>query len=249
MENAVVEFADETNVIDTLIPKMGRIIVEAESRVVVERLQRTRARMDRIKRSEEPIITFGVQRGISAAPRPVSTALTDFFANKAVGVLTNVPGPRAPLTFAGVGVRQVIGFAPSSGDQPMTCTVFSYAGTVTVGGEDITYVPTPKRNFGMAYPEGYRKAMRVMELADQHRFPLVTLVDDGTMSREWGAIGIDDVAVTAVPEPTTYGLMGLGVAVIPMADDDLQRLPPATCLPFGEPQLTRRVVLLCLSMY
>ena len=29
----------------------------------------------------------------------------------------------------------------------------------------------------MAYPEGYRKAMRVMELADRHGFPLVTLVD------------------------------------------------------------------------
>lgn len=111
----------------------------------VERLERTRARMDRIKRSEEPIITFGVQRGISAAPRPVSTALTDFFANKAVGVLTNVPGPRAPLTFAGVGVRQVIGFAPSSGDQPMTCTVFSYAGTVTVGfATDSGLVPDPR---------------------------------------------------------------------------------------------------------
>lgn len=111
----------------------------------VERLGRTRARMDRIKRSEEPIITFGVQRGISAAPRPVSTALTDFFANKAVGVLTNVPGPRAPLTFAGVGVRQVIGFAPSSGDQPMTCTVFSYAGTVTVGfATDADLVPDPR---------------------------------------------------------------------------------------------------------
>jgi acetyl-CoA carboxylase carboxyl transferase subunit alpha len=34
-----------------------------------------------------------------------------------------------------------------------------------------------KRNFGMAYPEGYRKAMRLMELADAHRFPLITLVD------------------------------------------------------------------------
>ena len=34
-----------------------------------------------------------------------------------------------------------------------------------------------KRNFGMAYPEGYRKAMRVMELADRFGFPLVTLVD------------------------------------------------------------------------
>ena len=34
-----------------------------------------------------------------------------------------------------------------------------------------------KRNFGMAYPEGYRKAMRVMELADRHGFPVLTLVD------------------------------------------------------------------------
>ena len=34
-----------------------------------------------------------------------------------------------------------------------------------------------RRNFGMAYPEGYRKAMRLMELADRHRFPLLSLVD------------------------------------------------------------------------
>src|SRR5207249_5646844 len=34
-----------------------------------------------------------------------------------------------------------------------------------------------KRNFGMAYPEGYRKAMRALELAERHRFPLLTVVD------------------------------------------------------------------------
>jgi acetyl-CoA carboxylase carboxyl transferase alpha subunit len=34
-----------------------------------------------------------------------------------------------------------------------------------------------RRNFGMAYPEGYRKATRTMELADRHAFPLLTLVD------------------------------------------------------------------------
>ncbi len=33
------------------------------------------------------------------------------------------------------------------------------------------------RNFGSAHPEGYRKAMRVMELANRHDFPLITLVD------------------------------------------------------------------------
>src|SRR5262249_27684342 len=33
------------------------------------------------------------------------------------------------------------------------------------------------RNFGMAHPEGYRKAMRAMQLAERHRFPLLTLID------------------------------------------------------------------------
>jgi acetyl-CoA carboxylase carboxyl transferase subunit alpha len=34
-----------------------------------------------------------------------------------------------------------------------------------------------ERNYGMAQPEGYRKAMRAMELADRRGFPFVTLVD------------------------------------------------------------------------
>src|SRR4051812_43947692 len=34
-----------------------------------------------------------------------------------------------------------------------------------------------KRQFGMPNPEGYRKAMRAMELADRHGFPVVSLVD------------------------------------------------------------------------
>jgi acetyl-CoA carboxylase carboxyl transferase subunit alpha len=34
-----------------------------------------------------------------------------------------------------------------------------------------------ERRFGMPNPEGYRKAMRVMELAQRHEFPVVSLVD------------------------------------------------------------------------
>lgn len=34
-----------------------------------------------------------------------------------------------------------------------------------------------ERNFGMARPEGYRKAIRLMELADKFNLPVVTLVD------------------------------------------------------------------------
>jgi acetyl-CoA carboxylase carboxyl transferase subunit alpha len=33
------------------------------------------------------------------------------------------------------------------------------------------------RNFGMARPEGYRKAVRLMDLADRFRLPVITLID------------------------------------------------------------------------
>lgn len=34
-----------------------------------------------------------------------------------------------------------------------------------------------KRNFGMPHPEGYRKALRVMKLAERFRIPIITFID------------------------------------------------------------------------
>lgn len=110
-----------------------------------QRIDDLRHRMERIKNSDEPVLTFGLQRTISMSPARMATALTNFFANKAVGVLTNVPGPTRALAFEGIPVRQVIGFAPCSGDQPLTATIFTYAGTVTVGfASDADLVPDPQ---------------------------------------------------------------------------------------------------------
>ena len=33
------------------------------------------------------------------------------------------------------------------------------------------------RNFGMPKPEGYRKAMRLMEMAERFKMPVITLID------------------------------------------------------------------------
>ena len=33
------------------------------------------------------------------------------------------------------------------------------------------------RNFGMAHPEGYRKALRIMKLAERFRIPVITIID------------------------------------------------------------------------
>ena len=69
------------------------------------------------------------------------------------------------------------------------------------------------RNFGMAYPEGYRKAMRVMELADRHRFPLVTLVDTpgaypgvaAEQHGQGGAIARSQAVMARLGVPTVVG--------------------------------------------
>ena len=60
------------------------------------------------------------------------------------------------------------------------------AGFARIDGRRIAFVGQQKgadtdenirRNFGMPHPEGYRKAMRVMELAERFNLPIVTFVD------------------------------------------------------------------------
>ena len=65
-------------------------------------------------------------------------------------------------------------------DAALVCGLGRFAGRTValVGhqkGRDVK--ERTRRNFGMAYPEGYRKAIRVMKLADRFGFPLITLVD------------------------------------------------------------------------
>ena len=124
---------------------------------VRDRLVAVHRAMERIKQSDEALLTYTIQRAISKAPTPAATGLTNFFANKAVGVLTNVPGPRQPMTLAGTEVTGVLGWAPCSGDQPMTICMFSYNGSVYVGfGADVELVPDGDRLgelFGQEFAE------------------------------------------------------------------------------------------------
>ena len=75
-----------------------------------------------------------------------------------------------------------------------------------------------KRNFGMAYPEGYRKAMRTMALADRHGFPLVTLVDTpgaypgiaAEQHGQGGAIARSQAAMLRLGVPSVSVVIGEG---------------------------------------
>jgi acetyl-CoA carboxylase carboxyl transferase subunit alpha len=74
------------------------------------------------------------------------------------------------------------------------------------------------RNFGMAYPEGYRKAMRLMELADRHEFPLISLVDipgayPGVAAEQHGqggAIARSQALMARLDVPTIACVIGEG---------------------------------------
>uniref|UniRef100_A0A7V3N419 Acetyl-coenzyme A carboxylase carboxyl transferase subunit alpha n=1 Tax=candidate division CPR3 bacterium TaxID=2268181 RepID=A0A7V3N419_UNCC3 len=69
----------------------------------------------------------------------------------------------------------------SFGDDPSIITGFATIGPfkVMLIGQEKGKTTQDKiyRNFGMPHPEGYRKAMRVMRLADKFGLPVVTLVD------------------------------------------------------------------------
>ncbi|WP_181773201.1 WS/DGAT domain-containing protein [Amycolatopsis pittospori] len=109
-----------------------------------ERLDGVHRRVKRIRESYEPMLTFGIQWLSGRMPESLSEPLTRFFADKATGVLTNVPGPRRPMALAGVRVDGIVGWAPCSGRQAVTVCVFSYAGSVHFGfGTDRKLLPDP----------------------------------------------------------------------------------------------------------
>jgi len=75
-----------------------------------------------------------------------------------------------------------------------------------------------RRNFGMAYPEGYRKAMRAMALADRHGFPLVTMINTpgaypgvaAEQHGQGGAIARSQAAMARLSVPTVACVIGEG---------------------------------------
>ena len=86
-----------------------------------------------------------------------------------------------------------------------------------------------KRNFGMPHPEGYRKALRLMKLAEKYHVPVITLIDT---PGAWAGLGAEErgqseaiarnlfemsrlevpVIATVIGEGGSGGALALGVA-------------------------------------
>jgi len=77
-------------------------------------------------------------------------------------------------------------FLPLAGDRSFADDPAIIGGLATIGGHKVMLIGHEKgddtasrlkHNFGMAKPEGYRKAIRLMRLADRFGLPVVSLVD------------------------------------------------------------------------
>ena len=78
------------------------------------------------------------------------------------------------------------GFTELHGDRTLGDDPAIVTGLARLGGTSVVVIVQQKgrdtkenihRNFGMSHPSGYRKAMRMFDMADRFRLPVVTLID------------------------------------------------------------------------
>lgn len=118
-------------------------------------------------------------------------------------------------------------FIPLAGDRNFGEDSAIVGGLGRLGGRKVMLIGHEKgddtasrltHNFGMAKPEGYRKAIRLMELADRFSIPVVTLVDTpgafpGVQAEERGqaeAIARSTEACLALGVPMIAAIVGEG---------------------------------------
>ena len=77
-------------------------------------------------------------------------------------------------------------YTPLAGDRNFADDHAVMGGLARIGGKPVMVIGHEKghdtktrieRNFGMARPEGYRKAIRLLDLADRFGLPIITLID------------------------------------------------------------------------
>ena len=129
-------------------------------------------------------------------------------------------------------------FSELHGDRLFADDHAMVGGFARLEGERVVVIGTQKgrdtkenimRNFGSAHPEGYRKALRLMRLADKFGLPIITLIDTagaypgiGAEERhiaEAIAVNLREMTLLSVPivavvlgEGGSGGALGIGVA-------------------------------------
>lgn len=110
----------------------------------LRRLLVLKKRMNQIKNSPEAIIAFGILNAIGMTPVQIESIIVNIFGMKGTAVMTNVPGPRQPIYFAGQRLQGLMFWVPQPGNLGMGISIISYAGGVVLGiATDTCLVPDP----------------------------------------------------------------------------------------------------------
>jgi acetyl-CoA carboxylase carboxyl transferase subunit alpha len=108
-------------------------------------------------------------------------------------------------------------FTPVAGDRVFGEDAAVVAGFARFHGQPVVVIGQEKgsntesrlkHNFGMARPEGYRKAQRVMELADRFGLPVISLVDT---AGAYPGIGAEERGQAEAIARSTDACLALGV--------------------------------------
>src|SRR6185437_9770919 len=111
-------------------------------------------------------------------------------------------------------------FTPLAGDRYFSEDAAIMGGLARFGGRAIMLIGHEKgsdtegrikHNFGMARPEGYRKAARLMEMADRFQLPVVSLVDT---AGSYPGIGAEERGQAEAIARSTDCCLSLGVPVV-----------------------------------
>lgn len=110
----------------------------------LDRLFALKRQMDELKNSQEAVVAFGILNAIGMAPTDIEDLVVNIFGLKGTAVMTNVPGPRHPIYFAGARVTQLMFWVPQSGRMGIGVSIFSYNDQVWLGViTDQGLVPDP----------------------------------------------------------------------------------------------------------
>ncbi|MGH6866433.1 MAG: acetyl-CoA carboxylase carboxyltransferase subunit alpha [Methyloceanibacter sp.] len=111
-------------------------------------------------------------------------------------------------------------FTPLSGDRHFAEDQAMLGGIGRISGRSVMLIGNEKgsdtegrikHNFGMARPEGYRKAVRLMEMADRFALPVVSLVDT---AGAYPGIGAEERGQAEAIARCTDCCMSLGVPIV-----------------------------------
>jgi acetyl-CoA carboxylase carboxyl transferase subunit alpha len=157
---------------------------------------------------------------VKALERKTAKSLADLYVNLTPWQKTQVARhpdrPHAEDYIKGL----VTEFTPLSGDRKFAedhaviggLGRFQGQGVVVIGQEKGSDTQSRlKRNFGMARPEGYRKAVRLMEMADKFQLPVITLVDT---AGAYPGVDAEERGQAEAIARSTDCCLGLGVPLV-----------------------------------